>query len=67
MSDYQRFITYINLYENDEKRKNVGFAKIEKRKEQCRFEIHMKNIGFTGQNSPIYFYARRQQGWSAFR
>lgn len=61
MSEYQRFITYINLYEKDEKRRNVGFAKIEKRKGQCRFEIHMKNIGYTGQNSQIYFYVRQGQ------
>ncbi len=61
MPEYQRFITYINLYKQDEKLKNVGFAKIEKRKEQCRFEIHMKNIGYSGQNSQIYFYVRREQ------
>lgn len=61
MPDYQRFITYINLYQHDEKLKNVGFAKIEKRKEQCRFEIHMKNIGYTGQNCQIYFYVRQEQ------
>lgn len=61
MPDYQRFITYINLYQQDEKLRNVGFAKIERRKEQCRFEIHMKNIGYTGQNSQIYFYVRRDQ------
>ena len=61
MSDYRRFITYINLYENDQKLRNVGFAKIDKRKEQCRFEIHMKNIGYTGQNSQIYFYVQQEQ------
>lgn len=61
MPDYQRFITYINLYQQDEKLRNVGFAKIERRREQCRFEIHMKNIGYSGQNSQIYFYVRRDQ------
>ena len=38
MAGLQRFITYINKYENDEKQDNAGFAKIEIRSSICRRE-----------------------------
>ena len=42
LSDYQRFISYIYEYKNQEKAQNCGFSKVEVRNGQCRLEIHMK-------------------------
>lgn len=43
MSNYQRFITYLFLYENNSKKVNCGFAKVEVRQNVCRIEFHIKN------------------------
>ena len=58
MSDYQRFVTYINLYEGNSKIKSVGFAKIESRAKACDMEIHMRGTGYTGVACPIYLFVR---------
>jgi len=44
MADYNRFVSYIYLYENGEKTLNAGFAKVESRNNQCRINISMKNM-----------------------
>ena len=36
MAGIQRFVTYLYLYEQDQKLRGTGFAKIEIRGEQCR-------------------------------
>jgi len=59
MSGFQRFVTYLNLYEDNQKIRNTGFAKIEKKNEQCKVEIHMKGAGYTGINCPVYLYTRQ--------
>ena len=38
MANYRRLISYIYAYEGGTKGKNVGFAKIENRKDQCRIQ-----------------------------
>lgn len=58
MSDYQRFVTYINLYEENSKIKSVGFAKIESRAKACDMEIHMRGTGYTGIACPVYLFVR---------
>lgn len=58
MSDYQRFVTYINLYEGNCKIKSVGFAKIESRAKACDMEIHMRGTGYTGVACPVYLFVR---------
>ncbi len=58
MSDYQRFVTYINLYEKNSKIKSVGFAKIESRAKACDMEIHMRGTGYTGIACPVYLFVR---------
>lgn len=58
MSDYQRFVTYINLYEGNSKIKSVGFARIESRGKTCDVEIHMRGTGYTGVACPVYLFAR---------
>lgn len=42
LSNYQRFISYIYEYKNQEKAQNCGFCKVEFRNQNCRLEIHMK-------------------------
>ncbi len=44
MADYNRFISYIYLYERGMKTINTGFAKVESRGPQCRIDITMKNM-----------------------
>lgn len=44
MSDYRRLISYIYAYRGNEKEKNVGYAKIEVRKEQCRIYVSVKGV-----------------------
>lgn len=61
MSEFHRMITYLNLYEQGSKNRNIGFAKIEKRENRCLIEIHMKNTGYSTAPIPVYFYTRKQQ------
>lgn len=61
MSEFHRMITYLYLYEHGTKRHNTGFAKIEKRGEQCLVEIHLKNTGHNTPSAPVYFYAKNGQ------
>lgn len=42
MSEYQRFVSYLYEYQNNQKSKNCGFARVEIRNQQCRLEVHMK-------------------------
>ena len=45
----ERFITYMYAYENRTKGRNVGFVKVECRKDTCALEIHIRNLGrFSG-------------------
>lgn len=61
MSEFQKFVTYINLYEENSKIRSLGFAKIEKRGEQCKMEIHMRGTGYTGISCPVYLFVRRDR------
>lgn len=42
LSEYQRFISYLYEYQNNQKSKNCGFSRVEIRNQQCRLEVHMK-------------------------
>lgn len=46
MSQYQRFVSYVYTYQNEEKGRNVGFAKVEARNGQCRIYLSLKGIGW---------------------
>lgn len=59
MSGFQRFVTYINLYEKNSKIRNVGFARVERQNEQCRIEIHMRGTGYTGISCPVHLFIRK--------
>ena len=60
MSEFHRMITYLYLYEQGTKSRNVGFAKVERREHRCLLEIHMKNTGCSLSPVPVYFYAQRE-------
>ena len=49
MANYRRLISYIYAYEGGVKGKNIGYAKIEVRGEQCRIQVNVKKI-YVGSN-----------------
>ncbi len=53
MSEFRRIITYLYLYEEGVKGRNIGFAKVEKREQRCLLEIHMKNTGYSLSPIPV--------------
>ncbi len=44
MPGYQRFVTYLFLYEEEKKLENCGFAKVEIRQDQCKIQLQVKGI-----------------------
>ncbi len=58
MSNYQRFITYLFLYENNSKKLNCGFAKVELRQNLCRMEFHIKNCPGQQQTPEVSVFVR---------
>ena len=60
MAGIQRFFTYIYAYENNKKKQNVGFAKVDIRGDYGQIEIHLKRSGFTNLQCPIYFFTREK-------
>lgn len=63
MSEFHRMVTYLYLYEGNQKTRNVGYAKIEKRDAHYRVEIHMKNTGLMEHDIPVYFYTQNATGF----
>lgn len=49
MSNYRRLISYIYAYEGGVKGKNIGYAKVEVRSEQCRIYVNVKKV-YVGRN-----------------
>ncbi len=60
MAGLQRFITYINKYENDEKTDSAGFAKIEIRSGICRMEVHIRNGNIENMQATVYIFAKKE-------
>ncbi len=58
LADYKRFVSYMYEYENGEKKKNVGFSRVELRKGTCRFTIHMRMEGVLDGIFPTYLIYR---------
>lgn len=56
----QRFVSYLYLYENEEKAGNVGFAKIELRGEDCRIEVHMRGTFTNKLSCKIYLFTNQK-------
>ena len=50
----KRYITYLYLYEQNKKTKNVGFIRLDVFEEEIRMEIHIRHLGrFTGKVNAI--------------
>lgn len=49
MSNYRRLISYIYAYEGGVKGKNIGYAKVEIRGDQCRIHVNVKKV-YVGSN-----------------
>lgn len=49
MSNYRRLISYIYAYEGGVKGKNIGYAKVEVRGDQCRIHVNVKKV-YVGSN-----------------
>lgn len=58
MAGLQRFVTYIYKYEDDEKKENAGFAKVEIRGNICRVEVHIRNMPTEQPEATVYLFAR---------
>lgn len=52
--NYRRLISYIYAYEGGIKGKNVGFAKIENRKDQCRIQVSVRKVYVGSQDIGVY-------------
>ena len=61
MAGLQRFITYINKYEDDEKQDNAGFAKIEIRGTKCRVEVHIRSVSTEQTEATVYLFAQKDE------
>ena len=61
MAGMKRFVTYIYSYEEKKKAGNTGFAKIEIRGDECRLEIHLREV-FTKQGACKVYLFREDDG-----
>lgn len=59
MAGIQRFITYIYAYEEGKKGANKGFAKVEIRGNDCRMEIHIRDIRRGCQTGEIFLFREK--------
>ena len=54
MSNYRRLISYIYAYEGGIKGKNIGFAKLETRNNQCRIQVSVRKIFMGNQDIGVF-------------
>lgn len=47
MSYYRKIISYIDLYEEEEKKQNIGFVKVQIKEEKCQVQICVKGLPCT--------------------
>lgn len=61
MSNYRRLISYIYAYEGGVKGKNIGFAKLEVRNDQCKLSVNVKKVYVGGNNMGVYLLAGKKE------
>lgn len=61
MAGFQRFISYLYKYENDDKQENIGFAKVEIRGTSYRLEVHVRNLNLERPDCTVYLFARKKE------
>lgn len=47
MSYYRKIISYIDLYEKEEKKQNIGFVKVQIKEGECQMQICVKGLPYT--------------------
>lgn len=57
MSDYKRWISYMYVYEDNIKKNNVGYIRVEQRDKTARISIHIKVMSIT-EPMKVYLYVR---------
>ncbi len=62
MAGMKRFVTYIYAYEEEKKGSNVGFARIEIRGQDARFEIHLRGVYAASAACRVYLFQREAAG-----
>ena len=60
MSVYKRFVSYMFRYENGIKKDNAGYARIENYGEECRIQIHIKDMIKREQKASVYLFYREE-------
>lgn len=62
MAEYNRFVSYVYTYENNQKSLNNGFARVETKDDKCYIYIHMKDLyGDSHTRFKVYVVKRREQ------
>lgn len=59
MADYKRMVSYMYIYENGVKKKNVGYARVEERNGECKITLHMQLPGLLDSIFPTYLIQRK--------
>ena len=55
MSNYKRLVSYMYNYENGIKRNNVGYARVESKKGQCKVTIRITAPSIEDENLNVSF------------
>lgn len=61
MAGFQRFISYLYKYENDDRQENIGFAKVEIRGSSYRLEVHVRNMNMEKPDCTVYLFTRKEE------
>lgn len=56
MAGMKRFVTYIYAYEEQKKKNNIGFAKVEIRGTELRMEIHLRGVYTVQGECKVYLF-----------
>lgn len=65
MNQYKRIVSYIYRYDKEQKGSNVGYARIEKKKEMCRIQVQMRE-NREQKNCRVYLFRQHSQGIEPF-
>lgn len=67
MAGMKRFVTYIYAYEEKQKGRNIGFAKIEIRGEECRIEVHLRGLYASTAKCEAFLFQEADGGMEGIR
>jgi hypothetical protein len=61
MSDYKRFVSYLYSYENEKKKSNIGYARIERQNGQCKITLHIRLLSLSSATLQVYLFYREKE------